>query len=67
MRIVVLAALYFVVIAALLFAATGVYSLVSFWDAKVQLGTATTSMIKIAAVIILGAGVPYCLIRYIRR
>ena len=67
MRAVVLVGLYIVVMAALVFAAAGSYTLIATWDIKVELGTAIPSMIKNGAAIVLGAGAPYCLIKYIRQ
>lgn len=67
MKVIVLAALYAVVIAALAYAVVGAYALITLWEAKVSIGTASMDMVKIGAAVVLGAGIPYCLIRYIRR
>lgn len=67
MRNVVLVLLYIVVIVSLLYASASAYLLFDLWDAKVAIGAAKRDVIHIAATVVLGMGLPYCMICYLRR
>ena len=67
MRKVVLGALYLVVAASVLFAVLATYSLYELWDAKNQIGTAKINIMQIVGTSVFGAGLPYCMIHYLRK
>lgn len=67
MRQVVIGVLYVVIGASLAFAATMAYSLYELWELKLQIGTVRITALSIAGAIVLGAGLPYCMIHYLRK
>lgn len=67
MRNVVLGFLYIVVILSLLYAIAGAYLLFDLWDSTVEIGVVKRDVMQIAVAIVLGMGLPYCMICYLRR
>lgn len=67
MRKVVLAVLYLVVAVSCLYAAAMAFSLVDLWEIKAEIGTIPRNLLTIAAAIVFGAGLPYCMIHFLRK
>lgn len=59
--------LYLVILVSSAYFLMGAYALVSLWEAKAGLGVIHRDLIRLLLAMVLGVGVPYCMIVYIKK